>query len=214
MLSYRLNRIIAAVPQCNSLADVGCDHGFVGIQALTRGIAKQVVFADVSAESLAKARQNIPQELMPCASFICQDGLGSLQCDCAVIAGMGGREIIFVLRNAEFLPQYLVLQPMKNQPDLRKYLAEEYHVATDEKFFDGKYYDLILAIKGKGEALTDLQLLFGKTNLQRPSEDFRRFLAEEENKYTQILQRCNSSDVANKLHYVRRASLIIQEVQS
>ena len=90
MLTKRLSTIVSVLPKCNVLADVGCDHGYVGLEALNRGVAQRVVFVDVSAPSLEKARQNCPQSLTPRAEFVCRDGLGDLDADCAVIAGMGG----------------------------------------------------------------------------------------------------------------------------
>ena len=104
MLTKRLQQLVSALPHCNTLADVGCDHGYVGVEALARGIAKRVIFVDVSAPSLQKARQNCPTELLPCADFVCCDGLGSIVADTAIIAGMGGLETISILTNAKHLP--------------------------------------------------------------------------------------------------------------
>ncbi|MBQ2804539.1 MAG: tRNA (adenine(22)-N(1))-methyltransferase TrmK, partial [Clostridia bacterium] len=61
MLTKRLEKIVQAIPQCTSLADVGCDHGYIGLSALTLGKADNVVFVDISQPSLHKAKQNCPQ---------------------------------------------------------------------------------------------------------------------------------------------------------
>ena len=180
MLTKRLSKIVSVVPQCEVLADVGCDHGYVGIEALVRGIAKRVIFVDVSAPSLNKARQNCPDEYFSRAEFVCCDGLGDVVADCAIIAGMGGLETISILQNAKHLPDKLVLQPMRNQRDLRAYLTRNYEVVTDNKIHDYKFYDLIVAQKCDNPSnLTEMELEFGKTNLTSPTQDFLDYLQAE-----------------------------------
>ncbi|MCH5151451.1 MAG: SAM-dependent methyltransferase [Clostridiales bacterium] len=180
MGSVRLTKIVSLIPKCNTLADVGCDHGYVGIEALNTSRVDSVIFVDVSEPSLNKARQNCPQEHSKRVKYLCQDGLGSLAVDCAVIAGMGGLEIISILEEAKALPQRLVLQPMRNQKDVRQYLCDKYEIVTDVKFYDGKYYDLIYAERSDSPTkLTELELEYGKTNVANPSSDFVSYLQEE-----------------------------------
>lgn len=207
MRTVRLEKILSAMPQCDTLADVGCDHGYVGIEALKRGIAQQVIFCDISAQSLQKARENCPETLKTRAQFVCRDGLGNIRCDCVVIAGMGGLEIISVLNNAEHLPQTLVLQPMRNQEDVRKWLEKRCRITSDEKFSDGKYYDLIVAQSdANGDKLTTDEVKFGRTNIKRPTKDFATFLQKEREKYNRIRQTCKSKDVEQKYEDLCRVS--------
>ena len=187
MLTKRLEKLVSVLPKCDVLADVGCDHGYVGIEALARGIAQKVIFVDVSAKSLDKARQNCPDGHLPRAQFVCCDGLGDISADVAIIAGMGGLEIISILNSAKHLPNKLVLQPMRNQRDVRSYLAQNYEILTDEKFHDYKFYDVIVAARSdKSTVLTEPELEFGKTNLERPSQDFVDYLKAEINKLKNI----------------------------
>ena len=212
MGSVRLAKIVSTIPQCDTLADVGCDHGYIGIEALNTGRVNSVTFVDISQPSLDKARQNCPNTLTKSVKYLCQDGLKQLVVDTAVIAGMGGLEIISILKEAETLPQKLVLQPMRNQRDVRRYLAERYEIVSDVKFFDGKFYDLIYAeLSDKCEALDELQLEFGKTNLTNPSADFRNFLHKEQSKLKTILQSCNDNEVKHKLLLVEQALAAVQE---
>ena len=199
MLTKRLSTIVSVLPKCGTLADVGCDHGYVGLEALKRDVCSRVIFVDVSAASLEKARQNCAEGLKTRAEFVCRDGLGDIQADCAVIAGMGGLEIISVLEGAQTLPQNLVLQPMRNQRDVRRWLSKAYEITSDQTFFDGKFYDLIVAKQnGSGSKLTEEEIAFGKTNLKQASPDFVAFLKKEQAKYKQILEQCNDSAVLAK----------------
>lgn len=199
MLTKRLSKIVSVLPKCAVLADVGCDHGYVGLEALERDIAERVIFVDVSAPSLEKARRNCKESVISRAEFVCRDGLGDICADCAVIAGMGGLEIISVLSNAKTLPANLVLQPMRNQRDVRIWLSDGYGILSDQVFFDGKFYDLIVAKRNvNGCKLTEEEVTFGKTNLEKASPDFVAFLQKEQAKYKQILQQCNDAVASRK----------------
>ena len=210
MLTRRLEKILSVVPKCEVLCDVGCDHGYVGIEALARNVAGQVIFCDISQPSLRKARENCPKGLKTRAQFVCRNGIGDICCDCAVIAGMGGLEIISVLQAAERLPNTLVLQPMRNQIDVRKWLQDSYQIVSDEKFLDGKYYDLIVAQKGSGDTLTYDEIKFGKSNLKRPTRDFASFINKEKEKYAKIRQSTQSAEVEQNYADVCRVSKQIE----
>ena len=209
MLTKRLNKLVSVLPSCDVLADVGCDHGYVGIEALTRGIAKKVIFVDVSAPSLDKARQNCPDEYLRSASFVCRDGLGDIEADCAIIAGMGGLETMSILDGTKHLPDKLVLQPMRNQKDLRQYLIQRYEIITDEKFHDYKFYDVIVAKKSANPTkLTELELEFGKTNLTSPTQDFVDYLNAELNKLKNIPIFCENANMQTQARLLE--NLLVQ----
>ena len=206
-MTLRLQKIVQAIPSVQTLCDVGCDHGYIGLGAWQSGKVQNVIFMDISAPSLAKAQSNCANAQMHNCQFVCQDGIQNEICDCAVIAGMGGLETISILRHTNNLPQHLVLQPMRNQVDVRKYLlANNYKITLDVKFLDGKYYDLLVAERTSHPMqLTDLQLRFGLTNLANASQDFVKFLLEEKQKYTQILTQCKDEEVVDKLSNINLA---------
>lgn len=211
MLTKRLQRLVDVIPKSDVLADVGCDHGYVGIEALKRGVARKVIFVDISSQCLQKARTNCPTALQDNASFVCQDGLWQTDCDTAVICGMGGLEILSVLNAAQRLPKAVVLQPMRNIVDTRKYVSRHYKIALDETFFDGKYYTVIAGVeRGNYDCnLDELELNFGVTNIRQPSEDFVAYLQNEHNKLQQIQQQLllnsDSDEITRKLKLVEQA---------
>ena len=182
----------------HTVADVGCDHGYIGATLLHKQIAKQLLFIDVSAPSLEKAKTLCQKANLSNCQFLVQDGLEKVFCDCAIIAGMGGKEIISILSNAENLPNTLVLQPMKNTPNVRQYLCQNYHVDRDFTIFEGgKYYDVLLCTKGQ-DTLSMLQQQFGKTNLCNPSAEFVQFIQHQIDKYEKIVQ--NTTDENTRQH--------------
>ncbi len=212
-MSKRLQKILSAIPRCHTLADVGCDHGYIGIGALQSEVCSQVLFVDISAPSLQKAANALPVHLKERAEFFVRDGIGDLQCDCAVIAGMGGLEIMSILTNTVTLPKWLVLQPMRNQVDLRQYLLNNYNIVSDTKFADGKFYDLIVAqLSESKQALSPLELTFGLTNIACPSQDFVQFLLVEQAKAQNILQHCPTAPVKDYLEQVNAVLARTEEI--
>ncbi len=212
--TYRLRKIVSSVPSCEVFADVGCDHGYIGISVLNGGIAKKVIFCDISAPSLAKAKANCPEDLLPYSEFVCGDGLPNCPVDCACIAGMGGLETIGILTRAVYLPTKLVLQPMRNQIDVRKWLiANGYVVLVDVMFADaGKCYDLITAEQSsQKQVLDELQLNFGKDNFVDKGDAFVCFLHKKKHTYEEILNNCADERVAEQLRLVNLALEYITE---
>lgn len=214
MLTKRLQTIVDATPNSGTIADVGCDHGYVGIELLVTGKAQKVVFVDVSAPSLQKAKNNCPLQFADSVDFVCADGLGDVACDCAIIAGMGGLETISILSNATHKPQALVLQPMRNQVDVRRWLLDNgYGILRDKMFVDmDKYYDLVVAVQGGGtQTLDNLQLCFGKDNLVGHNDDFCQFLHKKIDTYKRILNNCDDKKVDEQLQLACRALEYISE---
>ena len=172
-MNTRLEEIFSLIPNCESFADVGCDHGYISNAMIRSGRAKKVIFSDISAKCLKKAEELLaPFVEQGVAEGIVSNGFEKLPpVDCALIAGMGGEEIISIINGAQSLPEVLVLQPMKNSEKVRVHLIEKgYKILKDYTFFsEGKFYDVVLAEKGE-DFLTKEEIYFGRTNiLVRPS---------------------------------------------
>lgn len=179
-MKKRFETIFSAIPRCKSFADVGCDHGIISFQMLKTDKCEKLYYGDISAPSLKKA-EKLLSVFGEKAVAVCCDGLKNFPpCDCVLIAGMGGENIIDVIDKAPFYPETFVLQPMKNSDKVRRKLLEKgYCVVRDFKFFaENRYYDLMVAKKGES-ALTEEEITYGKENLDCPSMDFLNFLNEE-----------------------------------
>jgi len=174
-MTDRLNLILSRIPKCKVFADIGCDHGYISKSMLDSGKCERVVFSDVSEKCLEKARILLRKEVEDgLAIAVVGDGFkGVGKVDCALIAGMGGEEIVKILDECENLPEKLVLQPMKNCDKVRVALMRlGYAIKEDFVFFaEGKYYDLISCEKGVDE-LTEDEIEFGRTNIIERGEDF------------------------------------------
>lgn len=207
MLTLRQKNIVELLPVCETLADVGCDHGKIGFSALSLCKAKKVYFIDISRESLRKAEVLCETKEFD-AEFLCQDGLGKTKADCAVIAGMGGMEIIEIIKNACFLPSHLILQPMKNADVLRKFIQDYYNIEKDYLFYDKKYYNLMKLSIGK-DCLTEQEIKYGKTNLAFPTADFFKYLRKELDLCQKILNKRYDENTDEKRKEI--TSLLIKE---
>lgn len=178
-MNKRFEEIFSSIPTCSVFADIGCDHGYISKAMLERGKAKKVLASDISEKCLEKAKDLLKEEIaLGKAECIVSNGFDNLSgCDCALIAGMGGEEIILILKKAKTLPENLILQPMKNTDKVRVEVVKlGYQIQKDYLFTCGKkHYDLLVLSKGE-DSLSAEEIEFGRTNLQNPSKDFKQFI--------------------------------------
>ena len=96
-LPERLETIISMVPKCDTAADIGCDHAYVSIALVERGIAKRAIACDINAGPLKHAEENIRTAGVEekIETRLC-DGLSGVkagEADTVIIAGMGDLRI-------------------------------------------------------------------------------------------------------------------------
>ena len=185
-LSLRLQTIFDCLAPCDTFADVGCDHGYQANAMLESGKCKFVYVTDISQECLQKAEELLSKNFDGNFKAIVTDGLkGVPKVDQVLIAGMGGELICDILANADFLPNKLTLQPMKNPEKVRETVLKlGYKVLKDYTFKDEKYYDLIVCEKGE-DFYTQDELLFGRDNLKQKNAVFLEII----NKKVSVLQK-------------------------
>lgn len=162
-LSSRLQTCYSFVHQDDRVADVGCDHGYLGIHLLQNGIARSVIAADVNPGPLSSAKQNARRfGTADKMTFHLSDGVQNIPRDfnTLVCAGMGADTMISILDAAPWLKdkQYrLVLQCQSKRPELRKYLYKQgYSIKTETLAEDGKFiYTVMEVICAPAEPLAE-----------------------------------------------------------
>ena len=176
----RIPQICSRLGKCSVFADVGCDHGYCAQYMLKNNLCDRAIISDVSAKSLSKAVNLLSVYAQSGRlSAVCCDGLKEVEgADLVLIAGMGGEEIVKILKEG-YIPQSFVFQPMKNAEVLRAYLIESgCAIQEDDLFRDGKFYFII---KGKSRggtpAYSQAQLAFGRDSLKNAL--LKDYLAEE-----------------------------------
>ena len=184
-MTGRIKEICSNLPVVGCLADVGCDHGYCTKYAFDHHLCERAYISDISAGILEKAQKLLAKEIgagkcIPCVG----DGLQKIgACDCVLLAGLGGEEIIRIL-SERALPAQFVLQPMRNSEKVRAFLlARGAKIERDYTFGDGGYYyDLITGTGSGGDTYSDYEILFGRENLKRLPEAFLKRLFEEREK--------------------------------
>lgn len=174
-MADRIQTICAHLSPCGTFADVGCDHGYCTQYMLTNGMCRSAIIADVSAKSIAKAERLLNDYIAygVCKS-VCCDGLEGIEegsADLVLIAGMGGEEILKILKNA-YIPRSFVFQPMKNAQKLRQYLLNSGCAITYDGIFserrgaEQKYYFLMAGKStGGSPSYSRAALAFGRDSL-------------------------------------------------
>lgn len=189
-MTNRLEKIFSQISNCNVFADIGCDHGYVAKAMLDYGKADKVIVADVSAKCLSKAEELLADYIASGrAESRVSDGFDNVgNCSVALIAGMGGEEIVHILKKSKALPEKLVLQPMKNCDKVRYFAVElGYRIVKDFLFkAGGKFYDLIVLEKGS-DTLTAEEAEFGRDNLKEKNADFVEMIKFKIDKYKEYL---------------------------
>jgi len=152
-LSIRIKKICELISPKYTIIDIGCDHGLVSEFIVKNGLATKLIACDVSISSLNKAKTLLGPHLEKGAKdvaveFMCCDGadiVGIVPTNSlAIIAGLGGREmlkIVRALRLGEF-----ILAPQNCQKELRWGMYElGYRASTDKTIKDkNKFYDVML----------------------------------------------------------------------
>ena len=99
-LSDRLLACCNFVKKGDRVADVGCDHGYLGIYLLTNGIASSVMESDVNEMPLQCATHNaVKFGTKNKMTFHLSDGVQNIprDFDCLVCAGMGADTMMSIL---------------------------------------------------------------------------------------------------------------------
>lgn len=207
-MTERIQKLISCIPQVNTFADIGCDHGYCSKGVLEKGLAKKVYIADISKNCLEKAKKLLKAYIDSGTVFsFATDGLKGLpnDIDCALIAGMGGEEIIKILTSEKTLSRFLVLQPMKNVDKVREVVVSlGYKINQDEVFIlDKKFYDILVLEKGK-DCLTKEEIMFGRTNLKNKNLAFLERLKIQKNTLSTLLEKkLSEEDRENKQNLLK-----------
>ena len=161
-ISNRLLLCAGFVNPGDRVADIGCDHGYLGIHLLQNGIARSVIASDINEMPLKSAIENAKKYgVQDQISFYLSDGVQNIprEFDSLICAGMGGDTMVSILSAAPWLKcdRYrLILQCQSKTPLLRRYLSENgWSIARESLARDGKFlYTVMEVIYRPSTALT------------------------------------------------------------
>ena len=174
-MTERLEKLCAHLSACGTFVDVGCDHGYCTRYMFENGLCSRAVITDISEKSLSKAERLLEKYISQgVCRPVCCDGLVGVEESCAdlvLIAGMGGEEILKILRES-YIPRAFVFQPMKNAEQLRSFLIDSgCRIEYDGLFTESRagliknYFVIAGTRTGGTESYTPAQLSFGRDSL-------------------------------------------------
>ena len=179
-ISDRLLACAGFVCPGDRVADIGCDHGYLGIYLLKNGIAKSVIASDIRPQPLQSAVRNAAKYgVSHQMSFHLSDGARDIprDFDTLVCAGMGADTMVSILEAAPWLQsrQYrLILQCQSKTPMLRAYLSEHgWRIAEEAVLRDGRFLYTVMEVWYQPDYphLTEAECHFPPALLENPSKD-------------------------------------------
>jgi tRNA (adenine22-N1)-methyltransferase len=169
VLGNRLLIVASMIPEGKKVVDVGTDHAYLPIFLIKKGTSPRVIATEIMPGPFSKALVNIKREgLEQHIELRFGSGLKPISlgdAHVAVISGMGGETIIDILKGSKMICDSLdliILQPMKSQSKLRKYLFLTGYKIVDEAVAreTDRFYEVIATVKGRQGSFdtTDLEV--------------------------------------------------------
>lgn len=173
-LSNRLLACCGFIKPGDRVADVGCDHGYLGIYLLKQGIASSVIASDVNQGPLQAALRNAHKfGVQEHISFYLSDGVRNIprDFDCMVCAGMGADTIISILENSRWLEEKryrLILQCQSKRSELRQWLHDNgYRICRETLAKDRKFvYSIMEVVFDPGHKIEAWEIYISSQLLQ------------------------------------------------
>ena len=181
-ISKRLEAASSFAESNSVIADVGTDHAYLPIYLYALGRVRGGVVSDINPGPLDRAKANLRG--YGCENVfdtVMTDGLSGIEKygpDDIFILGMGGELIVKIIDEADWVKKRgirLILQPMTHPEILREYLYSNGFAIIDELLVnEDKIYHVICAEYAesvKREGTDNFELLFGKKNLEKKTEE-------------------------------------------
>ncbi|MGK0467657.1 MAG: tRNA (adenine22-N1)-methyltransferase [Clostridium sp.] len=207
-LSTRLKTIVNMMEKCDSIIDVGTDHGYVPIYLVQNGLVNSAIASDINSGPVEKAKRNVREnKLSP--KITCRQGSGLStvkegEVQVAIIAGMGGNLIRDILE-ADLIVvkklEYVVLQPVQNAEVLREYLYNTGYdiICEDICFDDGKFYEIIKAKYNTVPLVVDrIYYEISEKLLYEKHPVMQQFIGFKLKKYLKVYHTLNENTIASK----------------
>ena len=223
-ISKRLLCCASMVQPGSRVADIGTDHGYLGIYLLQTGAARHVIACDLRKDPLENARRNAKlfgvdgkMELR------LSDGLEKIlpdEVDTVVMAGMGGDLIQKILSQCPWRRReglQFILQPQSAGNVLRRWLCEDgFEIQREEPVQDGHFLYTVMDIRqGEPAPLTPGTEYASPALLASGSPLVGNYLARVENALQETVRGLTNAEKQRpeRLAYFGQALLEIQEMR-
>ena len=125
-LGARIQTMVDLYPVVDSIADIGCDHGYTAIALFEAGKAEKLFACDIGKEPLEMAKKNVRfrglEDKISCRLGNGLEALEKGECKHLLLSGMGGMLMIQILekRIEEF--ETILLSPQSDYEKVRRFL--------------------------------------------------------------------------------------------
>lgn len=223
-ISKRLLCCASMVQSGARVADIGTDHGYLGIYLLQTGAARHVIACDLRKDPLENARRNaklfgVDGEM----ELRLSDGLEKIrpdEVDTVVMAGMGGDLIQKILSQCPWRKReglQFILQPQSAGNVLRRWLCEDgFEIQREEPVQDGHFLYTVMDIRqGEPAPLTPGTEYASPALLASGSPLVGNYLARVENALQETVRGLTNAEKQRpkRLAYFGQALLEIQEMR-
>ena len=223
-ISKRLLCCASMVQPGSRVADIGTDHGYLGIYLLQSGAARHVIACDLRKDPLENARRNaklfgVDGEM----ELRLSDGLERIrpdEVDTVVMAGMGGDLIQRILSQCPWRKReglQFILQPQSAGNVLRRWLCEDgFEIQREEPVQDGHFLYTVMDIRqGEPAPLTPGTEYASPALLKSESPLVGNYLARVENALQETVRGLTNAEKQRpeRLAYFGQALLEIQEMR-
>lgn len=182
-ISKRLLACCDYISQGERVADIGTDHGYLGIWLLNKQLAQSVIAADIAPGPLSSARKNaIKFGYADKMEFYLSNGAQNIPRDFTtlVCAGMGADTIVSILSDAPWLQDSrykLILQCQSKTPLLRKYLSNAgFSIRKEAVLRDGRFLYTVMCVEyAPGAPLTPGQWYISPALLAANNEELSAY---------------------------------------
>lgn len=202
MKNERLEKIASYINKNDKLADVGCDHGYLAIYAIKKGVS-YIQLIDNKEGPLNSAKTNLAYyEDKVFIKYSLSSGLSDVDqnINTVAICGMGGELISKIilddLDNAKRLKK-LILQANSKVDILRKTLSDNSFEISDEDIIidNDKTYEIIVCSYQKNSILLTLeQIKFGPVLMKKLDKTFVERWLGKLNYNNQIIKKLKNDD--------------------
>ena len=223
-ISKRLLCCASMVQPGSRVADIGTDHGYLGIYLLQSSAARHVIACDLRKDPLENARRNaklfgVDGEM----ELRLSDGLEKIlpdEVDTVVMAGMGGDLIQKILSQCPWRKReglQFILQPQSAGNVLRRWLCEDgFEIQREEPVQDGHFLYTVMDIRqGEPAPLTPGTEYASPALLASGSPLVGMYLARVETALQETVRGLTNAEKQRpeRLAYFGQALLEIQEMR-
>lgn len=206
-LSKRLKKIAQFVVENKQIFDIGSNHAYLPIYLIQNNMIPSAIASEVSVGPFEQAKQEVKRyNLENDLDVRLGDGFIPLNKNevpgTIFICGMGSKLIENILKKGietEKLPvqSRLVLQPNRNEKELRLFLQNNNYQIIQEEILEekNKIYEIIVAEKADMNVnYTDEELLFGPVLLVNKNKYFYKKWIDQLSIYEEIKEDISAID--------------------